>query len=434
MPFAREVIAWLPVRDGTPVPSPEAMIGNGGDTSQSPVTAGKRDISHSPVAAGRSELWPWLLEGVALSRQQAVSWLLRLTDPALRTPQRLGIDLGYWPKAAWLALRLAAAQHFVPGFLPGAYGRSRQTSEDGAVRKLASRGRAVWLKVFDGADKEWLQQLMDSMPAVCQSLLLRPPRAAKGSAAHQPPVFSDAQARLDSSLAAAVDALVRDSIKASAGLGAHAASAALGPHAARAARAPYAAAGASTGHGRRRSAAGGTAPLHLRWGAALVAPDRRITCTAAEAEALASALAAWASPVLQPTQADPLRVCFRLDEPVEEEQASGWALRFFLQAAAEPSLLVPAAEVWRSRGKVLRYLNRRFENVQERLLRGLGQAARLCPAVAESLSEPNPTEARLTTAEAYRFLTDTAPCWRTAALACCCRLGGRRGPRGPALA
>jgi len=55
---------------------------------------------------------------------------------------------------------------------------------------------------------------------------------------------------------------------------------------------------------------------------------------------------------------------------------SEWALRFFLQARDDPSLLVPAALVWREQGSTLRYLDRRFDKPQERLLAGLGQAAR----------------------------------------------------------
>ena len=36
-----------------------------------------------------------------------------------------------------------------------------------------------------------------------------------------------------------------------------------------------------------------------------------------------------------------------------------------------PSLLVPAAQIWRERGQLFRYLDRRFDHPQERLLRGL---------------------------------------------------------------
>ncbi|MHB9145748.1 MAG: DEAD/DEAH box helicase [Symbiobacteriia bacterium] len=398
---AREAIVWLPPSGGRPVPSPEASTRSGRES----VTRSGGETDQASVAAGEPGLWPWLLEGVTLAPGQALPWLLRLTDPALRAPERLGTDLVYWSKAAWLALQLTTAQHFVPGFLPG---------ED-----RGSRGRAVWRPIFDAAERQLRQQLTGAMPAVCQALLLRPPRARAGSVANQPPDFSVPHVRLDSFLAASVDALVRGAINPSVDPSSHAVTA------------------SAIWRRRRRLADAPAAPLHLRWAAALVSPDPVVRCSAAEAKALSSTLEAWASPGLQPGQADPVRVCFRLDAPEEQGEEEGkeahWALRFFLQAAAEPSLLVPAAEVWRSRGKVLRYLNRRFEHVQEHLLQGLGQAVRLCPAVAESLREPNPTEARLTTAEAYRFLTGTAPLFEESGFGVLLPAWWTEGPERPRL-
>ena len=64
--------------------------------------------------------------------------------------------------------------------------------------------------------------------------------------------------------------------------------------------------------------------------------------------------------------------------------------------------------MWRERGSTLRFLKRRFDQPQERLLAGLGQAARLCPPIEASLSEPRPEASALTAAEAHTFIREEA--------------------------
>ena len=73
----------------------------------------------------------------------------------------------------------------------------------------------------------------------------------------------------------------------------------------------------------------------------------------------------------------------RPTEPGDQE----WRLEYLLQATDDPSLLVPAGEVWRQRGATARFLDRRLDHPQERLLAGLGRAARLFPPME---AEPAP--------------------------------------------
>jgi non-specific serine/threonine protein kinase len=146
---------------------------------------------------------------------------------------------------------------------------------------------------------------------------------------------------------------------------------------------------------------------------------------------LHEALGAWSRP-LAPAAARGLRTCFRLTPPpdpaaedgdaaedneaVEGEDSSRemeggadeWRLDFLLQAADDPSLLVPAAEVWRSRGP-LRVFRRTLEQPQERLLEDLGRAVRLVPQLEPALREPRPTGMRMDAAGAYAFLREGAP-------------------------
>lgn len=60
------------------------------------------------------------------------------------------------------------------------------------------------------------------------------------------------------------------------------------------------------------------------------------------------------------------RITFRLEAP--DDERAPWALSYLLQATDDPSLLVPAAQIWRERGQHFSYLDRRFAHPQEPLL------------------------------------------------------------------
>ena len=117
------------------------------------------------------------------------------------------------------------------------------------------------------------------------------------------------------------------------------------------------------------------------------------------------------------------RVALRLEQPPSQQPADGlldeelfapeqpdkWRLRFLLQANDDPSLLVPAEDVWQADSSSLDYLSRRFDRPHERLLIALGHVARLFPPVERALTTARPTVAYLTLEEAYQFLSEAAP-------------------------
>ena len=72
-------------------------------------------------------------------------------------------------------------------------------------------------------------------------------------------------------------------------------------------------------------------------------------------------------------------------------------------------MLISAGDVWKKTGSVLTELGHRFEQPQEKLLAGLGYAARLFPPVTESLKGKRPSQLALDTQGAYTFLRETAP-------------------------
>jgi hypothetical protein len=109
-----------------------------------------------------------------------------------------------------------------------------------------------------------------------------------------------------------------------------------------------------------------------------------------------------------------LRLCFRLtyvEEGLEDDEPAGWLLEFLLQPLADPSVLIPAGQVWSElAAPLLSWIDldpadRTGADPQEILLGGLGRASRLYPDLDVALHEQQPTEMALDVAGAYRFLT-----------------------------
>jgi hypothetical protein len=149
-----------------------------------------------------------------------------------------------------------------------------------------------------------------------------------------------------------------------------------------------------------------------------------------EARELTSAFAEWLASAARP--AGPVRTCFRLIEPpappepacpeisvhvaappapdIYRSAGAGddarWAVQFSLQSAEDPSLMLPAPDVWAGAG--FGWLAG-DAHPEEELLAGLGAAARLFPALDEALRESAPAQLTLDAAGALEFLRETGP-------------------------
>nr|BFE71414.1 DEAD/DEAH box helicase [Actinoplanes digitatis] len=231
-----------------------------------------------------------------------------------------------------------------------------------AVHAAGTRPRAVWRPVLTGTDAARHADLLRRMPPAC-----RAERARPGDVGGLP--TADV---LHAALHRLVDGLVRT-----------------------------------------RLAEAGVELGGAAWLAALSAEPEFDPPPAGELDTLADALDAWHA---EATRGAAVRVCFRLtflpelepDEPdatgVPEPAADGdaWLLEFLLQPVDEPSLLVTAADVWRDRSAPLR---RWTHHPQERLIAGLGRAARLFGDLDAALRTARPAELVLDTEGAYRFLS-----------------------------
>lgn len=120
---------------------------------------------------------------------------------------------------------------------------------------------------------------------------------------------------------------------------------------------------------------------------------------------LSEGMSSWNAPIRE-IEKSGFRTCFSLEPP---EDAGVWNLRYFLQAADDQSLLVPAETVWRGAKDTLQFLNHKFDHPQEKLLADLGTASRLYSPLENSLHSARPDSAQLTTRQAHAFLRDAVP-------------------------
>ncbi len=211
---------------------------------------------------------------------------------------------------------------------------------------------------------------------------------------------------------------------------------------------------------RRRSRTGG--PVDA-WLAALVSPDGSVEGDDDELAVLAGNLDAWHATAT--TFAEPVRTCFRIvppaddegdlpggaDEVVEQggrrrpkarpERIEEWRIEFALQAVDDPSLLVSAETVWAD-GPELTALERHLAHPDEQLLRGLGRAARLVPSLGPALADMAPSGQTTDATGILAFLRDGAPVleeagfgvlappwWRSSKTRLALRLKSRTSPK-----
>ncbi|HRV91947.1 MAG TPA: DEAD/DEAH box helicase, partial [Anaerolineae bacterium] len=148
------------------------------------------------------------------------------------------------------------------------------------------------------------------------------------------------------------------------------------------------------------------------WLRSLFTPDPQVMAAPAQLKHLNESHRLWLRD-LHVAGDKVFRVAFRLEAPIQQidsdQEDKSWQLHYLLQARDDPSLLVAAPQVWQSKGSVLNTLNRRFEQPQEKLLTGLGYAARLFPPLTEGLKTSKPTALSLSTQESFDFLRESAP-------------------------
>ncbi len=369
-PRSRPQTVWLPTIDSLPVPS-------------SPM------IATQPNGCGKCVLVPWAVTTYPLPPDEALNVLgACLGKRTLSSGILVGQDLAFWTTVLRFAGSLVARQHFLPGLM-----------------KKQGTYRACWEPMLGGAEAEQLAQFGKGMPAVARAL---------SQQSDSPPV-EPASSVLTRFLALIVDWLVRSTLVDTT---------------------PLSQLETKQKRGRSdKKSAAGLNSLHDRWLHALRTSDGIMEGKDAELAQLAEQIHDWRRPIAASANT-PFRLCFRLEEPDSERETEGepssvpseervlpmvssvahlsagqdtnWYVRYLLQAADDPSLLVPIQEAWATKGRMASLLKRRGGKVQEYALSGLGQAAGISAEIEQSLQGSLPGGYHLNTAGAHAFLTEQA--------------------------
>lgn len=343
-PFAASVAALTALHPGTPVPLTLLLPARAGGPVTSPELV--RAVSQG-AARSAPVLRPWTVPALAVD-------VAELADPADEV--RYGASVAHLRALAELADDLAARGRVLP-----------------TLARESGGSRARWRPVLRGLDAVAVEAAIDAQPPVA-----RAEQAAPGDL-----LGADPRVLIHDALAALVDTAVRD----------------------RLARAPDA---PTSAQGGRRTAVDA-------WITALTGPDARIDAPARELAALADAVRGWDE--IGTAEVGAARASFRLSEvrtlhdpggPADDPDdqtgdGSHWILEFFLRSTADPSLLVPATQVWAGRAERL------VTDPQELLLAELGRAARVMPDLAPALRSARPASLDLELGGAHRFLTVDAP-------------------------
>ncbi len=305
--------------------------------------------------ASTPRLRPWRVKGLWLPIAKAFSILTTLPPEGVPGQVHLGQDARYWQVVCNLVLEVLAQQKYLPVLQPPSGPRGQYL--------------ARWQPVLDGPnDAQRLLQLERAMPPVCRAERQPNPRGT--------PVFPEARFVLDAFIKSATDALVR-----------------------------------TWGRSQMPLIPPDSDQIQDRWLEALFRPDPVVRASLAQVRALHSTLQAWLRN-LQVAGDEHFRVAFLLEAPPASEEPSAdgtWELHYLLQSRSDPSLLISAEDVWFRPSHELARISDRLVAPQERLLAGLGYAARFFPPILTSLAARHPTGISLDTPAAYRFLREVAP-------------------------
>ncbi|MEX2572513.1 MAG: DEAD/DEAH box helicase [Gemmatimonadota bacterium] len=371
-----EVELSLPTAGGTPLPSPGALPEVG-----------------AALPRPAEGLQTWRVHGWALAAEDALDLLLlldRVETPAV-PDVALGDSLRFWIGVAKLALEQVATGQMLPSL----------ERHDGAFV-------AAWRPLPAALADARVGALVEAMPPVCR-------------------------AEVDADTSAGRD---REGDGHHAGASARAIFADAFDHLLDAA-AWQALAGVALVPPRRGRVTGRISPAEA-WLAALAGDDPLVDADEERLARFKEDLDRWLAPAAATTRHPSVRTCFRLTPPrdtatpvalapgsttadspaapdssIERAAAAApedrWRIDLLLQSTDDPSLLIPADEVWRTRSSALRVLRHTIDEPQEALLADLGRAWRIFPDLEPALRTARPTGFALDTAGAHRFLRQAAP-------------------------
>ncbi|MEI8133399.1 MAG: SNF2 helicase-associated domain-containing protein, partial [Leptolinea sp.] len=305
---------------------------------------------------GQSALHHWSISGLWLPAAKAFSVLINLPEDNSSGFFRLGSDLLYWRMVSNLVLETLALQKLLPSL----------ESADMVGQSFIAR----WRPVLDGErDEQRLRLLAEGMPSICRA----EPLDSDAVISHN---YPSARRVVDSFMDCMCDGLMRNWTRS---------------------KVP-------------RMMPGEDDPA-LNWIVSLFQEDAGVKASSAQLQALESGQRAWKRSLSAAGDATS-RVGFQLFSPQTEpasQEDKTWRLEYGLQARDDHSIKLSASQVWENGISADPELSSRFKQPQEKLLAGLGYAARLFQPILPSLEVSKPVGLDLDTSEAYRFLRENTP-------------------------
>jgi superfamily II DNA or RNA helicase len=143
---------------------------------------------------------------------------------------------------------------------------------------------------------------------------------------------------------------------------------------------------------------------------ALAGSDPTVAHLRVPADDIAAEIEEWAAPLLGRDREAVARLAVRLEVPPQADEVDEptWRLTYLLQATADPTARIEAAQVWDRGAAGLELAGRRVDDPESALVRGLATAARLFGPIDRSLSETRPIGLELTGGEVATLLAEGA--------------------------
>lgn len=158
--------------------------------------------------------------------------------------------------------------------------------------------------------------------------------------------------------------------------------------------------------------------LHVTWLTGLLGPESDIDARPGPRADLVKGVRRWIGSLDERAAGGAWRMLLKLAEPIDLGEVADfatpsegvkWQLTLHLQSVQDPRVVLDAEDIWALPPGPANVEGHRVEAPQELLLSELGRASRMYKRLEKTLEEQEPTDAKLSTSEAYKFLREIRP-------------------------